>query len=158
MPIREHPVREDERADIDAYVQAGLTRLGVAPEAPPSEVVRTLRTHLEAERARVNALDQEDDGYAEFILELGYVWGAQVVRHYGWHWGVLEVDGQDGGTVVIHPEGRVFVNPTRLMWEIVSRPERSNTTALIFGPLAPGVLSAQLPEGEGAPDSYAGLH
>ncbi|WP_119673424.1 hypothetical protein [Deinococcus sp. RM] len=149
-----HPTTE--HADIDAYVHAGLKRLRVDLDASPRHIVGVLREHLDAGRETVNALDHDGEPYADFILEVGHVWGAQVVRAYGWHWGVLHFDGQDGGTHVIHPEGRAYVHPIRLVMDIVNSPGRSNNTALLFSTLAPNVLRRHLPDG--LPGAYIGLH
>jgi hypothetical protein len=146
----------EEQSEIAAYVRAGLTKLRVESDASPQRVIAALREHLDAERTNVNALDHDGDSYADFILELGHVWGDQLVRGYGWHWGMLQFDGQDGGKHVIYPEGLAYVHPIRLVLDIVNAPERSNNTALLFSTLAPDVLSLQLPEGR--PGAYIGLH
>lgn len=148
----ELPLPTEAQVEIDTFVQAGLNRLGLPTVASAQEIVYALREHLDAQRAAIHTLDHGSDEYAYFILELGHALGAQIVRTYGWHWGVLQFDGEDGGTHVIHPDGLACVHPIRLIMDIVNSPERGNNTALLFNMLAPG----QLPQV--GPGSYLGLN
>ncbi len=156
LPVTELPLPETETLDIPQFTQSGLMRLGVPEAAAPAEVIRALRTHLDDHRAAVQALDHEGDAFAAFILELGHVWGAQVVRAYGWRWAGLLIGGEDGGKNVVHPDGRVYVNPVALVYDIVVMPERGNNTALLFNMLDPEVLSTQLRSA--GPGAYLSLH
>lgn len=156
QPVTELPLPEGEILDIRQFTQSGLTRLGMLETDEPADIVRALRAHLDDHRADAQALDHEGNAFAAFVLDLGHVWGAQVVRAYGWHWAGLLIGGEDGGKNVVHPDGRVYVNPVALVYDIVVTPDSGNNTALLFNMLDPDVLAAQL-RGAG-PGAYQGLH
>lgn len=146
MRIVERAHGVEDREQVEYYSTEGLKALGdVTSASEPGEIVKAIGEHVDAQRAQVKDLDEDD--YALFILSMGYLWGDQVCRRYGWHWASVG-DGESMGDAVVSADRAFFIYPLQFIKRFVDDIDRPTTTILLFNMLEPRVLADQLPHAQ----------
>ncbi|MFC3832160.1 MULTISPECIES: hypothetical protein [Deinococcus] len=157
MNVTEIPLDDEEMGSAADFKTLGAARLGQPEDAEPAALVRALREYLDEHRHDAATLaERDEDAYADFILELGYLWGEQLCRTYDWAWIRLHFDGEEGGICIVSPDRSLCVNPTRLFKEIVDEAARANNIQLIYSMVSPEVLAVQFPGRK--PGRYTGMY
>ena len=110
--------------------------LSISRDSKPQEVVSAIK--MAVREMREQRLAEEDKKWA--ALRLGYLWGEQVCRAYGWHWAELTFrdKGEYQRTAVVSPDRAFCVLPMNFVWRHFEKPEREETVALLFNMLEGG--------------------
>lgn len=134
----EEPLDDEDAESVADMVRAGVTTLKELQTAPtqadePQRVVEAISAGLEHLRSQdVPRKEREDRA-----IELGVLYGEQVVQTYGWHWAKIDSD-----FVVVAPDASLYLDPVYFIFGFLMRPEKDLTVELLFNMLKkpqPGV-------------------
>lgn len=143
MAWTEFPLTPDETQEMAELIAEGLETLHAEAAAAPLAIVEAIGAHVDGQRSA--AAQADEDGYALFILTMGYLWGEQVCRAYGWEWSRVGEEREDAGHVIVSPDRAYMVSTLHFIKQFVDELDRPTTIILLFNMLAPEVLAAQLP-------------
>lgn len=101
MPWSEFPLTPDDQHDITHYAAEGLRLLEVDQSATPIAIVQAIGAQVHQQRHTIAQADEES--YAFFILSMGYLWGQQVSRAYGWEWSRVGEEEESAGHAIVSP-------------------------------------------------------
>ena len=145
MPLLTRPLDDEEKNEIAAAAQRGLSRLAVSADAPPDEVVRIAEATLEQEMAkggkklfglfRGKPAAPADPG--ALATEIGAVWGMQLQKAVGWDWAMAQ-RGEDAEFALISKDREYAVFPVTFVKRTLAEPGEPLTLHFLFDAIRRG--------------------
>ena len=97
MRITEHPLAPEILSNLAGSAIEGAALAGVRPDAEPLKMVAAINTFV---AKPPKSWFRKVDNWTERALPLGSLWGAQMVRQFGWEWaGITRHDQGDAQAV-----------------------------------------------------------
>jgi hypothetical protein len=145
--ITEEPLPRSTAKALKGAVQDGLCILKLNATAEPQTVIEAIDAFVDAwqlgKRPSKKVLDPEDAPYA-----LGSLWGEQLVRQFGWEWGMITFHDHDDSMApgVLSPDRALAVYPIHFLLGCLQDPDVDCTVALSFNMLAAGNVGKLKPK------------
>ena len=156
MAVTERALRPQELKEIADHAERARQTLGLTdPEASPEVVLQAVEDFVErrqAERRDTNPLKKllsrgPAPNPAATSLGLGFLWGNQLVRRFGWVWTCLQSPGQGEAYSVVSVDRSVAVHPTHFVKACLEDPRADCTIMLAYNMLAAGKVSGMPAQG-----------
>ena len=147
--VTERPLTTSDKADLRQDIENARELIEFGEGDAPGHIVREIKKAVNLRRGE----ELPKVELQQAALQLGFLWGEQVCRAYGWHWAKIVEDDQNERLAVISPDRAFYVLPLNFIWLHFEEQERQETVALLFNMLAdPGssFVRAQ-------PQSFQGL-
>jgi hypothetical protein len=132
----ERALTAEEQEELTSLIQDGLEKLEPAPEDinDPDQIVRSIHRFVTQVKRQTQPVGKlEAVGFA-----VGALWGDQLCRTLDWQWVHLSYQNGFEGYAVVSPERRYVNFPMHFVFDILVKPERDNTVALLFNMLQAG--------------------
>lgn len=124
---------EAEAGRITGTIREAYTKLDLLSDAPPTDIVK--RIQAQVRDLREQQTDVPLETLQEWAVQLGHLWGEQVVRAYDWHW--VAVDTGESEVLGVVPTDEAYrVLPLNFVWQHLQDAEREETVMLLFNMLA----------------------
>ena len=136
------------RSDIDAFIEHGLTYVGLGPDATPEAVVAAIHAFTGEVQAKQRKLGRDK---RRVVMALGCAYGEQLHRALGWQWADVRTP-TGGGLALVSPDRAVAFYALLLLERLLVPGQTANSAALAFNLVADGAF----PPGA-APGAYAAL-
>ena len=136
----EEPLSEDARENVTGMAQAAVAMLNDLQSAEldatdsPDRLVEALLAGLEQLRAQ----GLEGEPREHRAIELGVLYGEQLVRAYGWRWAKI-----GGAHAVVAPDASLYLTPVGFIFGFLLEPGKDLTVILLFNMLAKPQPNAQ---------------
>ncbi len=136
------PLTAPEAAEIQGALDAACRALTVSAAASPDALVEAVRDYLDGLRTGRRRTRKAPSALA---VELGALWGAQVVRALGWAWASVEHAEGEAYFAVVSPDAGLVAYPLHFLNGQLADPARANTTLLLFNMLVGGNVPPTAP-------------
>jgi len=147
MAITERALRPQEIKEIADHAARALGLLALPdPHAPPEAVLDALDDFIDRwqERQRSPLKRLLSRGPAPnptaTALGLGFVWGDQLARRFGWEWTCVQEGGAEAYAVA-PPDRALIIYPTHFLKACLADPRADCTVMLAFNMLADGQMA-----------------
>jgi hypothetical protein len=146
--VTEHPLEASTAEALLGSNEQGLHILGLDDSADPPTVINAIDEFVDAwqqgDRPPADELDPEDAPFA-----LGSLWGEQLVRQFGWEWGMITFHdhGNSKAPAVLSPDRALAIYPIHFLMGCMENDGVDCTVALAFNMLAAGSIGELEPRG-----------
>ena len=156
MAITERALRPQESKEITDHATRAMSTLGLADaQAEPEIILRAVEDFVDrwqAERRNLNPLKKllsrsPAPNPIATSLGLGFLWGNQLVRRFGWMWTCLHEAGQGEAYSVVTVDRSVVVHPTHFVKACLDDPRADCTIMLAYNMLVAGKVSGMPAQG-----------
>ncbi len=142
--ISEKPIPEKTMASINGSWREGLAVLGLKEQAEPEQVIKAIDQFVfntqQGKRPNLGKFPAEDLPFA-----LGTLWGQQLVREFGWQWGMITFHDHGNSTApgVLSPDRSLAIYPIHFLIGALRDAGVDATVELSFNMLAAGNIQCQ---------------
>ena len=134
------PLNAAEQTELDEAISAAIRRLKSRADARPETLIAALHDYLDG--WRIGRIKSSTHGRT-LGIQLGALWGEQLVRALGWQWMSVQINGQ-GFFGVVSPEARWVAYPLNFLSGLTTHNDQANSTLLRFNMLvAQNIAPAQ---------------
>jgi len=156
MAIQERALTPQEQKEIADHANRAMGSLGLTdPNLPPADVCQAVEDFIErwqAEKRSPNPLKKllsrgPAPNPTATSLGLGFLWGNQLVRQFGWVWTCLHEAGQGEAYSVVTPDRSVAVHPTHFVRACLGDHRADCTIMLAYNMLAGGEIQGTPAQG-----------
>jgi hypothetical protein len=138
QPPRERQLAPDEAQEISMFARDGrkTVNLGFLTN-DPAKIVAAIDTYIDATQQAelVGSLTLNDDNCTFLSLQLGCLWGEQLVKMFGWEWVCLTDNGSEQFAVA-SKDRALIVLPTYFARDCLKQPDMDCTAMLAYNMLA----------------------
>jgi len=156
MATTERALRPQETKEIADHASRAMSNLGLAdPQAQPEVILQAIEDFVDrwqAEKRSANPLKKllsrgPAPNPVATSLGLGFLWGNQLVRRFGWVWTCVQKDGQGEAYSVVTVDRSIAVFPTHFIKACLEDPRADCTIMLAFNMLVAGQVSGMPAQG-----------
>ena len=147
MAIIERALTPQEQKEISDHASRAFGTLGLtAPQGEPEAILQAVEDFVDRwqdeKRRPLKKLFSRgpSPNPTSTSLGLGFLWGNQLVRRFGWVWTRIQDNGQETFAVV-SPDRAIAVYPTQFLRVCLDDPRVDCTIMLAFNMLAAGKVS-----------------
>ena len=139
--MTEEPLSEDARENVTGMAHAAVAMLNDLQNAKldatdsPDRLVEAVSAGLEHLRAQ----GLEGEPREHRAIELGVLYGEQLVRAYGWRWAKI-----GDNHAVVAPDASLYLTPVGFIFGFLLEPDKDLTVMLLFNMLAKPQPNAQV--------------
>jgi hypothetical protein len=150
MAITERKLNPQEQKEIADFASRAMSNLGLTqPNMPPVDICQAIEDFIERwqeERRKPNPLKKllsraPAPNPLATSLGLGYLWGNQLVRQFGWAWTCLHKEGQGEAHSVVTADRSLVIHPTHFIKACLADPRADCTIMLVYNMLLAGEVS-----------------
>jgi hypothetical protein len=139
MAKADRPLTEAERGEVENCIAGALGWFGAgADSASPDQMQQWLYETVNALRSKPP--ETSEDGRTMTALCLGCLWGQTVCDRLGWEWAAVSLEPGAEFYGVVSPSRSHVVFPLHYMQELLSDPDRDQTSLLLYNMLKAGSL------------------
>jgi len=125
MKVKEQVLDAEIKQELKDFNTIGSKLLKLKPSMDPDDVMKVIRDYI-------NTLIEggqkvEDDR----ILPLAVVWGNQICQKLKWEWVEL-LTKEESDYAIVSPQREYAAYPLSFMKELLTEPERDNTSLLFY--------------------------
>jgi len=154
MPTSERALKPQELKEIADHSSRAMSSLGLSAAQPqPVDVCQAIEDSVERWQAQQRSPLKKllSRGAAPSptatALGLGFLWGNQLVRQFGWAWTCIQKDGQGEAYSVVTNDRSVAVYPTHFIKACLEDHRADCTIMLAYNMLAGGEIKGVPPKG-----------
>jgi hypothetical protein len=145
MTKTDRPLTEAERDEVENHLAIALGWFGdEGDSASPDQKKQWIYETVNALRSKPPA-ERHEDGMAMTAITLGCLWGQAVCGQLGWEWAAVSLEPGTEFYGVVTPSRSHVVFPLHFMQELLSDPERDQTSLLLYNMLKAGSLPPASP-------------
>ena len=150
MAITERKLTPQEQKEIADQATRAMGILGLTdPQAQPGVIVQSVESYVDRwqdERRNPNPLKKmfsrsPAPNPVAASLSLGFLWGNQLVRRFGWEWTALQKPGQGEAYSVVTKDRSLAVHPTYFLKACLDDPRADCTVMLAYNMLEAGEMT-----------------
>ena len=150
MAITERKLTPQEQKEITDQAARAMGVLSLAdPQAQPQVILQAVEDYVERwqnERRSPSPLKKlfsrgPAPNPVATSLGLGYLWGSQLVRRFGWEWTVLHKPDQGEAYSVVTKDRSLAVHPTHFLKACLDDPRADCTLMLAYNMLEAGKMT-----------------
>src|SRR5829696_3465134 len=120
MKANDRPLSEEERAQMEQGIAAGLERIGVSDLASPDVIQQAIKAAIDKIHDGFTTLSEDDAGDA--IWGLATLWADAVTRGTDWTW-IIFLDGDEEIHAIASPNRSHIIYPFHYIHGLLSDPE-----------------------------------
>lgn len=150
MAFTERKLTPQEQKEIVDFASRAMSNLGLTqPNMPPLDICQAIENfidHWQDERRKPNPFKKllsrgpTPNPLANSLL-LGYLWGNQLVRQFGWVWVCLQEERQGEAHSVVTVDRSLVIHPTRFIKACLEDPRADCTIMLAYNMMLAGEMS-----------------
>jgi hypothetical protein len=135
----DRPLTDPERDEVEDCVAGALERLGDGADSEsPDQLQKRLREAIDAFRSEP---DEEREAHlSQTALCFGCLWGQTVCDRLGWEWAAVSLEPDEEFYGVVSPSRSHVVFPLHYLQDLLSDPEKDQTSLLVYNMLVAGSL------------------
>ncbi len=127
--LEERPLSDHEQTHLKQLADSGLEMLGITDDRQPHEIVEAVDKWVDDFQDTANE-DVDEAEIERLVVNLGTIWGEQVVKEFGWQWVCFEGAGEI--LAVVSPERALYIIPYEYLLACMQDPELDCTVMLSF--------------------------
>ncbi len=156
MAITERKLTPQEQKEIADHASRAMSNLGLTdPQAQPETICEAIEDFVDRwqrEQRDPNPLKKlfargPAPNPTATSLGLGFLWGNQLVRRFGWVWTCLHEQGQGEAYSVVTVDRSIAVHPTHFVRACLDDPRADCTIMLAYNMLVAGKISGMPAQG-----------
>jgi hypothetical protein len=139
MAKSDRPLTEEERGEVEDCLDHARGWFGdAAGAASPDRIQQWIYETVNALRSKPR--ETTEDGRTQTALNLGCLWGQAVCDQLGWEWAAVSLEPGSEFYGVVAPSRSHAIFPLHYVQELLSDPERGQTSLLLYNMLKAGDL------------------
>jgi hypothetical protein len=144
MAKTDRSLNSDERGEVENCVASALERFGDgAAGESPDQLQERLYQEINSLRSDPDGLPKAD--LSQTALCLGCLWGQTVCDRLGWEWAAVSLEPGSEFYGIVSPSRSHVVFPLHYLQDLLSDPDRDQTSLLVYNMLKAGNLPPSAP-------------